>query len=162
VNRQVWIHRASAFAALVLAGIALTALAAAAGDVITVNRAQADLPAQISSASNGGASRWQPLKPLLRRNGAPAKTAIGEYLNGTLGEVGLNISSVETLTVRALGGGLLLAEVQVEARGDATASATAANWVAVNREAVRLKSLVVELGPDGSGTSTMVLLMVIA
>lgn len=159
MNRQVWIHRAAALATVVFVGIALTALGAAGADLIAVDRAKADTPA---GASAPAAVRWQPLKPAVRRNGASAKVAIGEYLNGRLGELGLNIISVETPTVRPLGDGLHLAEVRVEARGDAATSAAAANWVAVNREAVRLKSLAVGVGPDGSGTCTLVLLMVIA
>lgn len=162
MNRQVWIHRGTALAAVVLAGIALTAVAAIGVDLIAVDRARAQAPATAASLSTPTAVRWQPLKPAVRRNGAEAKVAVGEYLNGRLGELGLNILSVETPTVRSLGDGLHLAEVRVEARGDAAASAAAANWVAVNRDAVRLKSLTVGVGPDGSGTCTLVLLMVIA
>jgi len=162
VNRQVWMHRAAALASVVLVGVALTAVTSIGGDLIAVDRARADTPASAASASAPAALRWQPLKPAVRRNGASAKVAVGEYLNGRLGELGLNIISVETPTVRPLGDGLHLAEVRVEARGDAATSAAAANWVAVNREAVRLKSLAVGVGPDGSGTCTLVLLMVIA
>jgi hypothetical protein len=162
MNRQVWIHRAMALASVGLVGVALTAIAAIGGDLVAVDQAKADTPAPVASATAPPAARWRPLKPALRRNGATAKVAVGEYLNGRLGELGLNIVSVETPTVRPLGGGLHLAEVRVEARGAAAASAAAANWVAVNREAVRLQSLAVGVGPDGSGTCTLVLLMVIA
>lgn len=162
MNRRVWIHRAAACASIVLVGIALTAVVAIGADLVAVNQARADTSARAVRASASEATSWRPLKPAVRRNGATAKVAVGEYLNGRLGELGLNIISVETPTVRPLGDGLLLAEVQVQARGDAAASAGAANWVAINREAVRLKSLTVGVGPDGSGTCTLVLLMVIA
>ena len=162
MNRKVWVHRAAALAAVLLAGVALTSVATARADLAAVDRAKADTPVPVASATVPPAVRWRPLKPALRRNGASAKIAVGEYLNGQLGQLGLNIVSVETPTVRPLGGGLHLAEVRVQARGDAAASAAAANWVAVNREAIRLKSLTVGVGPDGSGTCTLVLLMVIA
>lgn len=162
MNRKVWFHRVAALAAVLLAGIALTSVAAAGGDLVAVNRAEIDTPTPAASATAPPAVGWRPLKPALRRNGAATKVAVGEYLNGRLGELGLNIVSVETPTVRPLGGGLHLAEVVLQARGDAAASAAAANWVAVNREAVRLKALTVGVGPDGSGTCSLTLLMVIA
>lgn len=162
MNRRVWIHRAAALAAVVLVGIALTSVAAIGGDLVAVDRAKAGPPASAPTPVTRAAVPWRPLQPALRRNGATAKIAVGEYLNGQLGQLGLTIVSVETSAVRPLGGGLHLAEVQVQARGDAAASAAAANWVAVNREAIRLKSLVVGVGPDGSGTCTLVLLMVLA
>ncbi|TPW00751.1 MAG: hypothetical protein FD125_2962 [bacterium] len=162
MNRQVWIHRAAALASLVLAGIALTSVAAIGGDLVAIDRAGADTGIPRPAASAPAAVPWRPLRPAVRRNGASAKIAIGEYLNGQLGQLGLNITSVETPSVRPLGGGLHLAEVRVQARGDGAASAAAANWVAVNREAIRLKSLAVGVGPDGTGTCTLVLLMVIA
>lgn len=162
MNRQVWIHRAAALASVILAGIALTSVAAIGGDLVAIDRAKADTATPAPATSAPSAVAWRPLKPAVRRNGASAKIAVGEYLNGQLGQSGLNLVSVETPTVRPLGGGLHLAEVRVEARGDAAASAAAANWVAVNREAIRLKSLVIGVGPDGTGTCTLVLLMVIA
>lgn len=162
MNRQVWIHRAAALASVVLAGIALTSVAAIGGDMVAIDRAKADTATPAPAASPASIVPWRPLKPAVRRNGATPKIAVGEYLNGQLGQLGLNIISVETPSVRPLGGGLHLAEVRVQARGDGAASAAAANWVAVNREAIRLKSLAVGVGPDGSGTCTLVLLMVIA
>ena len=162
MNRQIWIQRAAALASVVLAGVALTSVAAISTDLIAIDRAKADTVALAPAATAPAAVPWRPLKPAVRRNGASAKIAVGEYLNGQLGQLGLNIVSVETPSVRPLGGGLHLAEVRVQARGDAAASAAAANWVAVNREAVRLKSLTVGVGPDGTGTCTLVLLMVIA
>lgn len=162
MNRRVWILRATALASVLLAGIALTSMAAIGGDLVAVDRARADTSATEPTRAAPPAPGWRPLQPALRRNGGSAKIAVGEYLNGRLGEMGLHIVSVETPTVRPLGDGLLLAEVHVQARGDAAASAAVANWVAVNREAVRLKSLAVWVGPDGSGACTLVLLMVIA
>lgn len=161
MSRSVWIHRAAALAAVGLAAVILTSVAAIGGDLVAVDRAKAD------TASAPGlvvqtTPAWRPLKPILRREGAEAKIAIGEYLNSRLGQLGLAIVSVEAPSVRPLGGGLHLAEVRVQARGEAAASAAVTNWVAVNREAVRLKSLTLGVGPDGTGTCTLVLLMVIA
>lgn len=160
MNRTLWINRGAAVAAVVLAGIALTSSLAIGRAVSAVTEAQGGEPAPVIKPVA------KPLpattRPALRRNGASARIAVGEYLNGALGELGLNIVSVETPTVRPLGGGLYLAEVHVQARGDAAASAAAANWVAVNREAIRLKSLSIGLGPDQEGLCTLVLLMVIA
>lgn len=160
MNRALWINRGAAVAAFVLAGVALTSSLAIGRALSAVGEARGDAPTPALKP----ATRPLPAaaRPALRRNGASAGIAIGEYLNGQLGELGLNIVSIETPTVRPLGGGLYLAEVQVQARGDAAASAAAANWVAVNREAVRLKSLTVGLGPDQDGLCTLVLLMVIA
>ncbi len=160
VNRILWTNRGAALAAVVLAGVALTSSLAIAKAVLAVGEARADAPA----SARKPVARPLPAttRPALRRNGASARIAIGEYLNGQLGELGLNVTSVETPAVRPLGGGLHLAEVHVQARGDAAASAAAANWVAVNREAVRLKSLNVGLGPGQEGLCTLVLLMVIA
>lgn len=158
MNRTLWINRAAAVAAVVLAGIALTSSLAIGRAVLAVGEAR-DGPVP---ALKPGRPLSVTARPALRRNGASAQIAVGEYLNGQLGELGLNVISVETPTVRPLGGGLYLAEVHVQARGDAAASAAAANWVAVNREAIRLKSLTVGLGPDQEGLCTLVLLMVIA
>jgi len=162
MNRQVWVHRAAALASVALAGIALTSVAAIGGDLVAINRAKADTATPALATPASSVVPWRPLKPVLRRNGSEAKIAVGEYLNGRLGQLGLAIVSVETPSVRPLGGGLHLAEVRVQARGDAAASAAAANWVAVNREVVRLKSLSLGVAPDGTGTCTLVLLMVIA
>lgn len=101
------------------------------------------------------------LKPLLRRGQATAETAVGEYLNGRLGQMGLAVTSARVTTLRPLGDGLFLAEVEVEARGDAAAAAAAANWVAVNREAVRMSSLSLTSDAAG-GRCRLVLLMVVA
>ncbi|MEJ6790938.1 hypothetical protein BrevBR_15450 [Brevundimonas sp. BR2-1] len=160
MNRTLWINRGAAVGAVVLAGVALTSSLAIGRALSAVGEARGDAPTSALKPAT------HPLpataRPALRRNGASARIAIGEHLNGQLGELGLNIVSVETPTVRPLGGGLHLAEVRVQARGDAAASAAAANWVAVNRETVRLKSLTIGLGPDQEGLCTLVLLMVIA
>jgi len=162
MNRSVWISRCAAAASAVLIVVALTSVVAISGEIIAVGRAKADEPAVPQAASARPAPAWKAVRPALRRNGATAEIAIGEYLNGRLGELGLNVVSVTTPSVRPLGGGLQLAEVHVQARGDAAASAAAANWVAVNREAIRLKSLTLGVGPDQEGTCTLLLLMVIA
>lgn len=162
MNRTTWISRGAAAAAVVLAVIALSSMVAIGREVITVDRAKTEGLTAAASAPVRPAPQWKAVRPALRRNGTTAEIAIGEYLNGRLGELGLNVVSVTAPDIRPLGGGLQLAEVHVQARGDAAASAATANWVAVNREAVRLKSLTLGVGPDQEGTCTLVLLMVIA
>ncbi|MDI6623293.1 MAG: hypothetical protein QME55_01060 [Brevundimonas sp.] len=161
MNRKVWLHRAAGVAALGLTGVALVSAVAIGGDLQAVASAR-DSAAAVALSSAKGSGPWTAGQPLLRRNGANAQIAVGEYLNGRLGELGLAVLSAEAATLRPLGGGLHLAEVRVQARGDAAATAAVANWIAVNREAVRLKSMTLGLGSDGEGTVSLVLLMVIA
>lgn len=161
MNRKVWLHRAAAVAAFGLAGVALVSAVSIGSDLQAVASARDGAPAVAHSPAKGPAP-WTAGAPLLRRNGATAEIAVGEYLNGRLGELGLAVLSAETATLRPLGGGLHLAEVRVQARGDAAATAAVTNWIAVNREAVRLKSMTLGLGSDGEGTVALVLLMVIA
>lgn len=163
-RRTLWLNRGAALAALALGVVALTSTFAVGRDVQAVATAIADVPAatEAGTAKTAEATTWTPGRPLLRRNGATAEIAIGEHLNGRLAELGLTVLSVEAAELRPLGGGLHLAQVRVQARGDAAASAAVANWISVNREAVRLKSLTLGLGPDQEGTIALVLLMVIA
>lgn len=160
MNRTVWIHRAAAVATIGLAGMTLASVVSIYDDLQAVAAARDRTPS-VRLAAKSSAS-WASGRPLLRRNGANAQIAVGEYLNSRLGEFGLAVVSAETATPRPLGGGLHLAEVRVQARGDAAAVAAMANWVAVNREAVRLKSLNLGLGADEQGTAALVLLLVIA
>lgn len=163
-RRTLLLNRGAALAALALGAVALTSTLAVGRDVRAVAAAGARPPAvaDATKAQAAEAAPWTPGAPLLRRGGATAEIAIGEHLNGRLAELGLTVLNVDAADPRPLGGGLHLAEVRVHARGDAAASAAVANWISVNREAVRLKSLTLGLGPDQEGTIAFVLLMVIA
>lgn len=159
---KLWINRVAGLACVVLAGVALTSAIAVVGDLLVVHNA-----AQAATAGAPPVSRSIPgvpagIKPLLRRGGATAQVAVNEYLNGAFGTLGLNVVSAETVSLRPLSNGLQLVEVRVEANGDATAAAAAANWVGVNREAVRMTALSMNAVPDGAPRCSLVLLVVIA
>lgn len=162
MNRRVWIRRGAALATVVLAGLAIASTVSAAGDMMVVSKARSEATVAPASKTASATRAWRAPPPALRVGRSEPKIAIGEYLNGYLGELGLNLTVVETATVRPLGNGLRLAEVRIEARGDAAATAAAINWIAVNREVVRLKSLSMSVGPDDEGLCTLVLLMVVA
>lgn len=163
MNRQVWIHRAAAVGAVVLGVITIASTVSIAGDWNAVAHARsAPGESVVRRTSRAAAPAWRPAGPALRVARGDPKIAIGEYLNGQLGEVGLNIVSVDVPSVRGLGSGLKLAEVRIEARGDAKAVAGAVNWVATNHDIVRLRSVSMGVGPTGDGVATLVLLMVIA
>ena len=160
MNARVWINRAAAAACVLLLGLAFASAVAIGGDVAAVNaarRTDAPPPATGSSMTAPAA-----LKPLLRANAATPNVAVGEFINLRLGDLGLFVSAVDVASVRPFGNGLKLAEVRVTAAGSLSDIASVANWVAINREAVRLKSMTVEQGADGRGGCTLVLLMVVA
>lgn len=157
-----WINRASALACVMLAGVALTSAIAVLADLRAVHdasraAAEAEPPPPATTPRPPAG-----LKPLIRHGAAAPQVALNEYLNGKLGGLGLNVVSAETVSLRALGNGLQLAEIRVEANGDAVAAAAVANWVAVNREAVRMTSLAMTVAPDGAPRCSLVLLTVIA
>jgi hypothetical protein len=157
----VWKNRLAATAAVGLIGLSIPPLIKTVGAVLAVHDAEA-----------GAAEAFQPvptavptpdtLRPVLKRGAATPDIAIGEYLNARLADMGYVTTAVQVVSVRPLGRGLQLAEVRLEGAGDAASLAAVANWVGVNRDAVRLKSLSTTQGPDGSARSTLVLLMVIA
>lgn len=159
MNARLWINRAAAAACLLLSGLAVASAVAIAGDVGAVNAARSGAMSQ--PATDGEAKAPAALRPILRTNAAMPNVAIGEFINVRLGDLGLFVSAVDVASVRPLGGSLRLAEVRVTATGRLVDIAAVANWVAVNREAVRLKSITVSQGADGRGGSTLVLLMVI-
>lgn len=157
---RVWINRAVALACLLLGGLAVASAVAITGDVVAVRAAEgmsaARHPADAATNAPSG------LKPLLRINAASPETVIGEFINIRLGDLGLLVSDVDVSSMRPIGSGLKLAEVRVTATGSLAEVASASNWVAINREAVRLKSLTVTQGADGRGGCSLVLLMVVA
>ncbi|QDH72312.1 hypothetical protein [Brevundimonas sp. M20] len=156
----VWFRRAAAVAAVGLGLVTLASLIAVVGDVMAVRAARAGAP--VSASPPAQSPRPPSLHPLVRAPGTDPETAIAEYLNVRLGELGLLVNGADTVSVRPLGGGLKLAEMRITGSGDALAVGSVANWVAVNREAVRLESLVLARGAEGRGQVTLVLLMVVA
>lgn len=159
---KLWINRAAALACVALAGVALASVIAVAGDVLAVHDASRAVAEAAPPTPSTTPRPPTGLKPLLRRGAAAPEVAVNEYLNGALGELGLNVVSAETVSLRPLGNGLRLAEIRVEATGDVVAAAGAANWVGVNREAVRMTSLSISAGADGAARCSLVLLAVIA
>lgn len=162
MNRRLWINRISAAAGAGLLAVAVLSAVAILDDLGAVRAASAREGAATAPAAPGQALDLRSLQPVLRRGEAEAGVSVGEYLNGRLGQLGLNVSAAELVSLRPLGRGLELAEVNVQARGDMAAAAAAASWVAVNRESVRLKALTVGSRPDGEPQVSLVLLMVIA
>ena len=161
MNREVWIRRGAAVATLALGALAIVSSARVGVDVWRVHAAATSAAAAKPVAVSPPA-KWTTPVPMLRVGGGPPKTAVAELLNSQFGGLGLTLASVEVGSTRPLGDGLRLAEVRVEARGDAAAAQTAAEWVAINREAVRMKSISIGLGPQDDPVASMVLLMVIS
>lgn len=160
MNRMLWLRRGAAAGVVALGALSLVSVAAIAGDVLAVQRAASE-----DRPPSEAAPRRRPLpglKPILRLGAASPDVAIGEHLNGALGQSGIVVSSVRTASVRSLGGGLRLAEVRVEGRGELAAAGEISRWVAVNREAVRLKELTAMTSPEGDGRISFLLFMVIA
>ncbi|WP_374596958.1 hypothetical protein [Brevundimonas sp.] len=157
----VWKNRLAAAAVVGLIGLSLPPLVKAIGAVLAVREAEASAT-EAAQTVPAAAPIPATLRPLLKRGAATPEIAIGEYLNLRLSDLGYSATAVQVVSARPLGRGLQLAEVRLEGAGDVAALAAVANWVGVNRDAVRLKSLSTTQGPDGSARSTLVLLMVIA
>lgn len=161
MKREVWIRRGAAMATLALGALAI---ASTVHVVVEVWRVRAAEAAAVTPKRDAVAptTKWTAPVPMLRVGAGQPKTAIAELLNSQLGGLGLTLTSVEVSSARPLGNGLRLAEVRIEARGDAAAAQAAAEWVAINREAVRMKSISTGLGPQDDSVASMVLLMVIS
>lgn len=162
MNRSVWIRRAAAAATLALAAVCAVSAAAIGADLAAVTAAAAGDGSVSTPREPRHEMDVATLRPMLRSGKAEPGPAVGEFLNGRLGELGLHIVSADVASLRPLGGGLKLAEVRIQGRGDLAAAGAVANWVAVNRQAVRLKSMDVNSGADGESLTSIVLLMVIA
>lgn len=162
MNRRLWINRISAAAGVALLAVAALSAIAILDDLGAVQAASSREALADAPAAPTRALDLRSLQPVLRPGKAEPEVVLGEFLNGHLGQLGLNVSAAELSSLRPLGGGLRLAEVHVQARGDMAAAAAAASWVAVNRESVRLKALTVGSRPDGEHQISLVLLMVIA
>ena len=158
MNRSIWLPRVAAAALLAgLVGCAAAGLAIA-DDLAAVNGARSRLPATTPVPS----IPWTRPLPALRAGRGEPRAAVGEFLNGQLSRLGVEVLTLETPLVRPLGDGLRLVEVTVTGRGAAGAPEAAAAWAAMNHQAVRLKSLQVASEADGQGRITMSLLVVVA
>jgi hypothetical protein len=159
--REIWTRRGAAIATLALGALAIVSTAHVGVNVWRVQAAES-AAARPKRVSTEPATEWTTPTPMLRAGAGQPKTAVAELLNSQLGELGLTLTSVEVSSARPLGAGLRLAEVRVEAKGDAAAAQAAAEWVSINREAVRMKSISTGLGPQDDPVASMVLLMVIS
>lgn len=146
---------------LVLGALVIVSTAHVGVDVWRVQAAEAAAVVP-KRAAVPTTTKWTVPLPMLRVGVGQPKTAIAELLNSQLGGLGFTLTSVEVSSARPLGNGLRLAEVRVEARGDAAAAQAVAEWVAINREAIRMKSISTGLGPQDDPVASMVLLMVIS
>jgi hypothetical protein len=115
----------------------------------------------VETSTSGPPEPWSAPKPLLRANNS-AETLIGEVLNVRLSRLGYSNATVRAGPLRPLGGGLYLTEVRIEGRGDAETAANVANWVAINRNAVRMKSLSLGVDSQNKGALTILLEIVVA
>lgn len=161
MNRDVWVRRGAAVATLALGAVVIVFTVHVGADVWRVRASEA-APFSQKRVIAPAKEKWTRPLPLLRTGPGQPKTAIAELLNGQLGGLGLTLTSVDVGAARSLGDGLRLAEVRIEAKGDAAAAEAAAAWIAINREAVRMKSISTGLGPQDDPVMSMVLLMVIS
>lgn len=161
MNQGIWLRRSAAVATLALGALVISSTAHVGVDAWRVRAAEAAAVAP-KPVAVPVAAKWAKPVPILRVGAGQPKTAVAELLNSQLGGLALTLTSVEVSSARPLGNGLRLAEVRVEARGDAAAAQAAAEWVAINREAVRMKSISTGLDPQDDPVASMVLLMVIS
>lgn len=161
MTRDAWIRRSAGLGVLVCAGLILSSAAQAVLDLNAVAAAGSRLRPPPSPASSQATS-WRAPKPVLRSPAGQAKARLNEYLNGQLPSLGLTLTTVDIGEPRPLGEGLALAEVRVSGHADASALMTLTQWVAVNRDSVRLSAVTAGLDPQGDGAFTAVLLVVIA
>lgn len=149
MTRSVWIRRAMAGAILVCSLATVTSLVAIVGDVLEVQAAtgaNASTPQPPPRAERP----WVRPAPLIQVSAGDPKVRLGEFFNARLRRMGLGIDSFEVVSTRPLGDGLRLVEARLKASGDMTGAVALAEWTAVNRPAVRLKSLVLD-APDQAG-----------
>ena len=158
MNRRIWLPRIAA--AVLLTGLVGCAAAglAIADDLAAVDSARSRLPAPTPVPS----IPWTRPLPALRVGRGEPRAAVGEFLDGQLSRLGIEVLTLETPSVRPLGDGLRLVEVTVTGRGAAGALEAVAAWAAMNHQAVRLKSLQVASEADGQGRITLSLLVVVA
>lgn len=159
MNRELWLRRVAAVVTVLCAFLAIGAAVRATGDVGAVIQARGGNSA-VPVVS--GDADWQPPRPAVKAAQGQHAAAINSHMNARLSALGLVPTNVSVGDLQPLGGGLSLAEVRIEAQGDAKAALAAAQWTAVNREAVRLKSLALSQDPTGGGQIVMVLLVVVA
>lgn len=153
-----WPHRLAGAGILVLTIVSLISITSAVGDVLAVEQAKRQLGTPSPAASPAA---WQQPVPLMQIGDGDAKALLGERLATEIRNAGLATTEVELTSLRPLGGGLQLAQVSVTATGEAPALMALANWVAVNRSAVRMLALDSQVS-DGPSVHKLTLLVVIA
>lgn len=153
-----WSHRLAGAGVVILAIVSLISIGSAVGDVLAVEQAKRQLGTPSPAASPAA---WQQPVPLMQIGDGDAKALLGERLATDIRNAGLATTEVELTSLRPLGGGLQLAQVSVTATGEAPALMALANWVAVNRSAVRMVTLDSQVS-DGPSVHKLTLLVVIA
>ena len=153
-----WPHRLAGAGVVVLAIISLVSIISAAGKLLEVQQAKGQLGTPSPAATTAA---WRQPIPLMQIGDGDAKALLGERLATEIRNAGLATTEVELASLRPLGGGLRLAEVKVTATGEAPALMALANWVAVNRAAVRMVALDSQVS-DGPSQHRFTWLVVIA
>lgn len=164
MTRSVWIRRAMAGVILVCALATVASLVSIVGDVLEVQAATRPSPSAPQPPPRPERP-WNRPAPLIPVGSADPKVKLGEFLNARLRRMGLGIDSFEIVSTRPLGDGLRLIEARLEASGDITGAVALAEWTAVNRPAVRLKSLVLDASDQAGadrGSVEAVFLVVIS
>lgn len=146
--------------ALAAAAVSVWALAGVVGDRQALEQARAALPpVEAPPAQPAG---WATPAPLVRSAPAQRSSGLNETLSGQFARMELEIVGIHERSRRALGDGLQLVEVEVQARGEVGDAYRLIAWAAVNREAMRLVSVSANPDPAGGGVWSYVLLVVTA
>lgn len=156
-----WPHRLAAVGVIVLAVVTLGSIVSAIANTFAVVQAGDRLEAGPTTAVDAAAPEWVAPVPLMQVGDGDPKALLGERLATEIRNAGLATTRVEVTSLRPLGSGLRLAEVQVTATGEAAALLALANWVAVNRATVRMETLESRVA-DGPSVHQFTWLVVIA
>lgn len=120
----------------------------------------------LSSPPSAPRNSWTIPEPAIDIRGGDPRSRIGELLNVALVDLGLSIRRVDVGTIRPLGDGLRLAEVRIVASGEAGALGPLVDWIAVNRDTIRLQTISAtrpaDPSIDANGEVRLSLLMVIS
>lgn len=156
-----WANRLAGVGVIVLGVIALESIISTTTNTFAVLQAGDRLEAGQTTAADVDAPEWVAPVPLMQIGDGDPKALLGERLATEIRNAGLATTSIEVASLRPLGGGLRLAEVRIEATGEAAAVLALANWVAVNRATVRMETLESRVA-DGPSVHQFTWLVVIA
>jgi hypothetical protein len=162
MKRDVWIRRFSALGVAVCLLLAVSAATGVVADVLAVKAAEAQLALAATPATAASDKAWVRPTPLLRLPAGNGTALVGETLNPRLTDLGLAVTQLSVASVKPLGDGLRLAEVRVAGTGDSEVGRALAEWVAVNREALRLQTLSITPAQAAGARLEFTLLVVIA